>query len=153
KPTAPTSEIAPWSPTAPGHGVVPAPHQHTFGSPHVPVPAYPAPSSATRPWQCWPAALRLSLEFLRIFFRCGFIGRWGGGLVWLGGLGGQEQDGQESPCGGDAAGDEGADDEAAQEGVGGGVLQRQPEGRVAEGRDLAGGHVGGADGLVRDRRD
>ncbi len=35
----------------------------------------------------------------------------------------------------------------------GGALQRLPEGRVAEGRDLAGGHVGRADGLVGDRRD
>jgi len=32
-------------------------------------------------------------------------------------------------------------------------MQRQSQGRMAEGRDLAGGHVRGADGLVRDRRD
>src|SRR5260221_470124 len=82
-------------------------------------------------------ALRLCLDWLS----CG-----------LGWLGGQEQDGQQGPYGGDAAGDEGADGEAAQEGAGGGVLQRLAEGRVAEGRDLAGCRVRRADGLVRDRR-
>ena len=69
------------------------------------------------------------------------------------GLGGQEQDGQQGPGRGYASGDERADGEAAQERVGGGVLQRLPEGRVAEGRDLAGSRVRGADGLVRERGD
>ena len=56
------------------------------------------------------------------------------------------------PGRGDAPSDEGADGEAAQERVGGRALQRQPQGRVAEGGDLAGGQVGGADGLMRERR-
>jgi hypothetical protein len=50
-------------------------------------------------------------------FGCfGFIGRgarWRGDLDWLGRLGGQEQDGQEGSYGGDGAGDEAADGEAA----------------------------------------
>ena len=95
----------------------------------------------------------LGLGFAAAFGCFGFIGRrgrWPGGL---GGLGGQEQDGQDGSCCGDGAGGEGADGEAAQEGAGGGVLQRLPEGRVAEGRDLAGGRVRGADGLVGDRRE
>jgi hypothetical protein len=50
-----------------------------------------------------------------------------------------------------STGDEAAGGEAAQEGVGGGVLQCLSEDRVAEGRDLGGGRVGGAGGLVRDR--
>jgi hypothetical protein len=75
----------------------------------------------------------------------GFIGRR---ARWPGGLGGQEQDGQHGPGCGDGAGDEAADSEAAQECVSGRVLQRLSQARVAEGRDLAGGHVRGADGLV-----
>ena len=75
------------------------------------------------------------------------------GLDRLGGLGGQEQDGQQSPDGSNAAGDDAADGEAAQECVGRGVLECLSEGRMAEARDLGGGRVGGADGLVRDRRD
>src|SRR5258708_23347940 len=82
--------------------------------------------------------------------RCG--GWLSCGLGWRSGLGGQEQDRQEGPYGGDGAGDEGAGGEAAQEGAGGGVLERLAEGRVAEGGDLAGRRVRGADGLVRDRR-
>src|SRR5712692_8459249 len=89
-------------------------------------------------------------------FGCfGFIGRrarWPGELYWLCGLGGQEQDCQQGPGCGDGAGDEAADGEAAQECAGGGVLQGVSEDRVAEGRDLAGGYVRGADGLVGDRR-
>ena len=54
--------------------------------------------------------------------------------------------------GGNAAGDKRADSQAAQECAGGRVLQRLSEDRLAEGRDLAGGHVRCADGLVRDRR-
>ena len=86
----------------------------------------------------------------------GFIGRrarWPGDLDWLGGLGGQEQDSQEGTRRGDTCGDEAADGQAAQERVSGGVLQRLPEARMAKGRDLAGGHVRRADGLVCDRRD
>src|SRR5215831_20824864 len=67
------------------------------------------------------------------------------GFRWLGltgrrasGLSGQEQYGQNGAYRGDAAGDEGADDEAAQKGVGGGVVQRQPQGWMAEGGDPAG---------------
>ena len=67
---------------------------------------------------------------------CGFIGRR---ARWPGRLGGQEQDGQEGSYGGDGAGDEAADGEAAQEGAGGGVLQCLSQDRMAEGRDLAGG--------------
>jgi hypothetical protein len=91
--------------------------------------------------------LRLGGQSVRVFGCFGFIGRCANGL------GGQEPGGQDSACGRDAAGDESADGEAAQERVSGGVLQRQAEGRVAEGGDLAGGEVGGADGLVRERRD
>jgi hypothetical protein len=75
-----------------------------------------------------------------------------GGLGELGRLGRQEERCQEGARRGNASGDEGTDGEAAQEGVAGCVLQRLAERRVAEGRDLAGGGVGGADGLVGDRR-
>src|SRR5579864_4910843 len=48
-------------------------------------------------------------------FGCfGFIGRgarWRGDLDWRGGLGGQEQDGQQGPGRGDGAGDDAADRE------------------------------------------
>ena len=71
----------------------------------------------------------------------------------MGRLGGQEQDGQQCARRGDGAGDEAADGEATQECVGGRVLQCLAQGRVAEGGDLAGGRVRGADGLVGDRRD
>ena len=51
--------------------------------------------------------------------RFGLVGRWG---RWLSG---QEQYGQQGPGDGNASGDEGADGEAAEERVGGGVMQRQ----------------------------
>src|SRR5205823_10707136 len=95
--------------------------------------------------RCGGAAIGLAI--VRLSGHSGMVGRWG---RWLSG---QEQYGQDGPQRGHAAGDEGADGEAAQEGVGGGVMQRQSQGRMAEGRDLAGGHVRGADGLVCDRRD
>src|SRR5262252_3664645 len=66
---------------------------------------------------------------------------WEGELRRLRGLGGQEQGGQEGPGGGDTAGDQSADGEAAQERVGGGMLQCQSQGRIAQGGDLAGGQV------------
>jgi hypothetical protein len=81
----------------------------------------------------------VDLGFVRAFGRCG--------------LGGQEQDCHDGPGRGDGAGDDASDGQAAQECVGGGVLQCLSEDRMAEGRDLAGGHAGCADGLVRDRRD
>ena len=88
----------------------------------------------------------MGLAIVRLFGRFGLVGRGGS---WLSG---QEQHCQDGPHCGDAAGDEGADREAAKEGVGGGVMQRQSHGRMAEGHDLAGGHIRGADGLVCDRR-
>ena len=84
----------------------------------------------------------MGLAVVRFLGRFGFVGRWG---RWLSG---QEQHGQDGPHCGDAAGDKGADGEAAQEGVGGELMHCLAEGRVAEGGDLAGGRVGGADGLV-----
>src|SRR5262249_11291671 len=92
--------------------------------------------------------LRLSLEFVCVFGCFGFIG---GRTRWLRGLGGQEEDGEDGACCGDAAGDEGADGEAAQERAGGRVVQCLAEGGMAGGGDLAGGRVGGADGRGRDR--
>jgi hypothetical protein len=53
----------------------------------------------------------MGLAIVRLSGRLGLVGRWGRGLS------GQEQDGQERPECGDAAGDEGADGEAAQEGL------------------------------------
>jgi len=53
----------------------------------------------------------------------GFTGRQARWQGEPGGLGGQEQDGQESPGRGDGPGHEAADGEAAQECAGGGVLQ------------------------------
>ena len=69
----------------------------------------------------------LGLGFARRFGRFGFIG---GRARWLSGLGGQEQDCQEGPYRGNASDDEGADGEAAQEGIGGRVMQRLAEGRM-----------------------
>ena len=80
-----------------------------------------------KPGRCVGGGLRLGFEFVRVFGCFGFVGRWAG---WLGG---QEPDGQDGACRGDAAGDEDGDGQAAQERVGGGVLQRQAQGRVAEG--------------------
>ena len=68
--------------------------------------------------------------------RCGRLCLAGGRL---GGLGGQEHHGQQGPGRGHAAGDESADGQAAQERVGGGVLQGLSEDWVAEGREPAGG--------------
>src|SRR5215472_17583983 len=93
---------------------------------------------------------RSRLGFARAFGRFGFIGRQD---RWPSGLSGQEPDRQECPYRGNTAGDEAADGEAAQECVGGGEVQRLPEGRVAEAGDGARGRIGRADGLVGDRRD
>src|SRR5260370_22125144 len=91
--------------------------------------------------------VRLGLGFVRACGCFGFITRRACGL------GGQEQDGQPGPYGGDGAGDEAAGGEAAQEGVGGGGLPGPSQDRRAQGRDLAGGPVRPAEGLVCDRRD
>ena len=74
----------------------------------------------------------MGLGFVRAFGCCDFSTHRARGL------GGQEHDCEERPGRGDGAGDEAADGEAAQECVGGGELQRLSQGRVAEGRDLAG---------------
>jgi len=63
----------------------------------------------------------MGLSFVRRFGGSGLTGCRARGL---GGLGGQEQDGQEGPGRGDAAGDERTEGEAAQERVGGRVVQR-----------------------------
>ena len=73
---------------------------------------------------CW-GGTRLGPGFVCAVGCFGFIGRWApwpGDLDWLGGLGGQEQDSQQGPGCGNAAGDEAADGQAAQECVGGRVL-------------------------------
>jgi hypothetical protein len=94
--------------------------------------------------------MRLGLGSAAAFGRSGLIDQR---ARWPGGLGGQEQNCQEDPGRGYGASDDAADGQAAQERVGGRMLESQAEGRVAAGRDLACGHVGRPDGLVRDRRD
>src|SRR5260370_17986097 len=89
--------------------------------------------------------VRLGLGFVRACGCFGFITRRACGL------GGQEQDGQQGPYGGDGAGDEAADGEAAQEGVGGGVLQCLSPDRMARGRDLAGRRLTPPARLMRHR--
>ena len=89
-------------------------------------------------------------------YRTRFLQPLGGLCFFSGrvrGLGGQEQHCEHCAHGSNAAGDEGADGEAAQEGVSRRVLQCLSKYRAAESRDPAGGYVRGAHGLVRDRRD
>src|SRR5262249_33644228 len=77
--------------------------------------------------------LDMGLAIVRGFRWLGLTGGWAGRA---GGLGGQEQGGEDGACCGDGAGEEGAGDEAAQEGVGGGVVQCLAEGGMAEGGDV-----------------
>ena len=92
----------------------------------------------------------LGLGSAAAFGRSGLIGQR---ARWPGGLGGQEQNCQGDSGRGYGAGDDAADGQAAQERVGGRVLQGLSEYRLADGRDLACGHIGRPDGLVRDCRD